>query len=43
MNMQISIGMRTFSALDQKYRFWANLVQQYKIAILSRNLVLQLI
>ena len=34
-NMQIVIGMRTFSALDQKDPFLANLVQQRKIAILS--------
>ena len=35
--------MLTFSILDQKYRFWANLVQNIKIASLSWNFVLRLI
>ena len=33
----------TFSVLDQKYPFWANLVQKYKIVCLSWNLVPRLI
>ena len=41
--MQNLIVMHTFSALDQKYRFWANLVQINKIVILSCNFVLTLI
>ena len=31
--------MFTFSVLDRKYTFWADLVQKIKIAILSSNLV----
>ena len=34
-NMQNSIVIVTFSVLDQKHTFWANLVQKIKIVSLS--------
>ena len=34
-NMQNSMVVFTFAALDQKYPFWANLVQKIRIASLS--------
>ena len=37
--MQNSMIMFTFSVLDRKYSFWANLVQKSKIVSLSWNLV----
>ena len=36
------MGMLTFSILDRKCRFWAYLVQKYKIVSLRLNLVLRL-
>ena len=41
--MHNSMVMLNFSPLDQKYRFWANLVQKIKIVILSGNLAHKLI
>ena len=38
-NIQNSIMVLTFSALDWKYGFWTNLFQKIKIVSLSRNLV----
>ena len=38
-----SIVMLTFSVLDQKYPFWANLIKKIKIISLSWNLVPRLI
>ena len=35
LNKQNSMAMFTFSAFDQKYPFWDNLVQKFKIANLS--------
>ena len=37
------MALFTFSALDRKYPFWANLVQKIKIVSLSLNLVPKLI
>ena len=37
--MQNSMVVFTFSVLDQKQSFWANLVQKFKFASLSWNLV----
>ena len=39
LNMQNSIVMLTFSALFQKYPFWANFVQKVKIVISTWNSV----
>ena len=41
--MQNSIMVLTFSVLDQKYSFWTNLIQKFKIASLSCILVTRLI
>ena len=41
--MQNSRGMFTFSVLDRKYPFWANLVQKFKNVSLSWNLAPKLI
>ena len=35
LSMQKSVVMFTFSALDQKYSFWAKLVQKIKIVIIN--------
>ena len=35
LNMQSSIVMLTFSVLERKNPFWANLVQKIKLAIFS--------
>ena len=35
LNMQNSVVVFTFSILDQKHTFWANLVQKIKIVSLS--------
>ena len=43
LNMQNLMVMLAFSAFDQKYCFWANLVQKIKIVTLNWNLVLRLI
>ena len=37
--MRCSMVVFTFSALDQKYSFWANLYQKMKVVRLSKNLV----
>ena len=42
-NMQNSMAMFTFSALDRKYPIWANLTQKVKIVKFSWNLVPRLI
>ena len=42
-NMQNSMVMFTFFILDQKYPFWAKLVQKFKTVSLSWNLVPSLI
>ena len=42
-NMQNSLALLTFSVLDQKHPFWANVVQKTKIVSLNWNLVPRLI
>ena len=37
-NMQSSLVVLTFSVFDQRYPFWANLVQKVKIVRLNWNL-----
>ena len=41
--MQNSMVMFPFSAFDQKYRFWANLVQKFKTVSLSWSFVPKII
>ena len=43
LNMQNSMVMFSFFVIDQKYPFWANLVQKVKIVSLSWNFVPTLI
>ena len=43
LNIWNSMMMFTFSVLDQKYLFWANLVQQFKIVCSEWSLIQRLI